>query len=96
MSIRKVLLTMILFSTFLAGCSSNQSSHQEDTALKIQSIPENYKSPATHSGELVKLDYTTYESLSYESHEKTLQKSAYVYLPYQYNPSQQYNTMSSI
>ena len=91
MSIKKALLTLTILSTCLAGCSSNQTSKQENTALEIQSIPENYKSPATHSGELVQLDYTTYESLSYESHDKTLQKSAYVYLPYQYDPHQSYN-----
>lgn len=91
MSIKKALLTLTILSTCLAGCSLNQTSKQENTALEIQSIPENYKSPATHSGELVQLDYTTYESLSYESHDKTLQKSAYVYLPYQYDPHQSYN-----
>lgn len=91
MTLKKVFLMITTLSTMLMGCAYESSSPQTETSLSIQEIPVAYQQPSDHSGTLVKLDYTTYESLSYESHEKTLQKSAYVYLPYQYNPSQQYN-----
>ena len=38
MSIKKALLTLTILSTCLAGCSSNQTSKQENTALEINVI----------------------------------------------------------
>lgn len=54
-------------------------------------IPDNYKTPAEHAGQLVRLDYETYESMSYDSREKKLTKTAYVYLPYGYTENKKYN-----
>ena len=58
---------------------------------EISAIPEHYKTPARRAGQLVRLDYDTWESRSYGSHTKKLRKSACVYLPYGYTDSARYN-----
>ena len=40
-----------------------------------------------------KLEYQTYESLSYESKKQRLNKTAWVYLPYGYTAEKQYNVL---
>lgn len=54
-------------------------------------IPDDYYSPAEEQGTLECLEYTTYESFSYEERTKQLTKTAYVYLPYGYSEDKQYN-----
>lgn len=54
-------------------------------------IPDSYQTPAKHAGKLVRLEYETYESMSYDSKEKKLTKTAYVYLPYGYSENEKYN-----
>jgi enterochelin esterase-like enzyme len=58
---------------------------------KLQSIPMGYHFPCKEPGSLVRLDYDTYESCSYESKSKVLQKTAYVYLPFGYSENKKYN-----
>ena len=59
-----------------------------DTLLQI---PDDYYSAASEQGTLKRLEYTTYESFSYEERTKVLTKNAYVYLPYGYSEDKQYN-----
>ncbi|MCM1183048.1 MAG: alpha/beta hydrolase-fold protein [Roseburia sp.] len=54
-------------------------------------IPAGYGSPASEQGTLEQLDYTTYESFTYEEKTKLLTKTAYVYLPYGYSEETPYN-----
>ena len=54
-------------------------------------IPDGYLSPASEQGTLERLEYTTYESFSYEERTRQLTKTAYVYLPYGYSEDEPYN-----
>ena len=58
---------------------------------ELEYVPEGYTSPAEHQGTLEKLEYQTWESLSYDSHTQRLTKTAWVYLPYGYTEEQRYN-----
>ncbi|MGN0971752.1 MAG: alpha/beta hydrolase, partial [Aristaeellaceae bacterium] len=54
-------------------------------------IPEAYMQPAEQQGQLVRLDYDTWESFTYDEQEQRLTKTAWVYLPYGYTPEERYN-----
>lgn len=58
------------------------------------SISAEYRKPAAQEGTLVKLNYETWESFSYEQHSQKLNKTAWVYLPCGYDETQ--NTISFI
>ena len=60
---------------------------------ELEYIPEGYTRPAERPGTLERLDYQTWESLSYEDHTQRLTKTAWVYLPYGYSESTQYNVL---
>jgi len=54
-------------------------------------VPAAFSSPADRQGTLVELEYTTYESMSYEQKTDELSKRAIVYLPYGYDEATKYN-----
>lgn len=58
---------------------------------KLVQIPQEYKEKALQQGTLEQLDYKTYESMTYEQKSKELNKTAYVYLPYDYSEDKEYN-----
>ena len=60
---------------------------------ELEYVPEGYTQPAAQPGTLEKLEYQTWESLSYEEHSQKLTKTAWVYLPYGYSENQQYNIL---
>lgn len=60
---------------------------------KLTQIPEDYFHPASEQGRVERLDYQTYESMSYEDQATRLTKTAYVYLPYGYDEGKQYNVL---
>lgn len=60
---------------------------------ELLQIPEDYFTPATEQGTIERLEYYTYESMSYEDQTMQLDKTAYVYLPYGYSEEQQYNAL---
>lgn len=60
---------------------------------ELEFIPEGYTQPSSHPGTLEKLEYRTWESLSYEDHAKPLTKTAWVYLPCGYSENEQYNIL---
>ncbi|MBQ7886119.1 MAG: hypothetical protein IJ313_04405 [Clostridia bacterium] len=57
----------------------------------LEEIPSNYYEPAEQAGQMVRLDYMTWESFTYEDKVQQLSKTAWVYLPYDYTDEQQYN-----
>ena len=57
----------------------------------LEQVPDEYKKPAQAQGSIERLDYKTYESFSYAEKSKRLEKTAYVYLPAEYDKEQQYN-----
>lgn len=67
---------------------------QEDTARipeKLEQIPDSYMTAAAQQGSLEALEYNTYEAFSYDEKTQELKKTAYVYLPYGYDESKNYN-----
>lgn len=60
---------------------------------ELLQIPEDYFTPAAEQGIIERLEYQTYESMSYEDQTTQLDKTAYVYLPYCYSEEQQYNVL---
>lgn len=58
---------------------------------ELAQIPDDFLTPAGEQGTVERLTYQTYESMSYESREKQLTKTAYVYLPYGYSGDRKYN-----
>ena len=60
---------------------------------ELEYVPEGYQQPARLSGTLEKLEYQTWESFSYAEKSQKLTKTAWVYLPYGYDESKQYNIL---
>lgn len=58
---------------------------------ELEEIPTEYLNVAQDQGTLADLNYTTYESFSYDEKSQELQKHAVVYLPYGYNEQEKYN-----
>lgn len=61
--------------------------------LQLESIPEGYRAPAAEQGTLERLDYDTYESFSYDSRTQPLRKTAWVYIPYGYDPAEKHDVL---
>ena len=91
---------------FLAGVgfagnrTTNETAHEaqeqfmkngQNILQELEVIPDKYKKPADQSGRLVRLDYDTWESFSYEQHSQKLTKTAWVYLPYDYDETQRHH-----
>lgn len=70
-----------------SGTASNTHPLPQELAV----IPQGLTSPAPQQGQLVELNYETYESMTYEEKTQKLSKRAIVYLPYGYNADKQYN-----
>ena len=60
---------------------------------KLVQIPQDYFRPSTQPGTLINLDYSTYESFTYQDKKRVLHKRAIVYLPYNYDQSIPYNVV---
>lgn len=60
---------------------------------ELVQIPEEYFGAASEQGTVERLEYQTWESMSYEERTTQLTKTAYVYLPYGYSGEQQYNVL---
>lgn len=60
---------------------------------ELARIPEEYFGTASEQGTLERLEYQTWESMSYEDQTTQLTKTAYVYLPYGYSEERSYNVL---
>lgn len=58
---------------------------------EMEKIPDSYRKQAEHQGRLERLDYETWESFTYSEHQRKIRKTAWVYLPYGYDPALKYN-----
>lgn len=58
--------------------------------MALKPIPAEYLQPIAQGGKVIRVDYTTN---TYDETNETLQKYAYVYLPYGYDESKQYNVL---
>jgi enterochelin esterase-like enzyme/acetyl esterase/lipase len=77
--------------TDAAGAASGYDAGQIPEELEY--VPDGYTEASDHPGTLERLDYQTYESFSYAEKSQTLQKTAWVYVPYGYSDQQQYDIL---
>lgn len=61
--------------------------------MKLNKFLLNYQKKANNKGRLEKISYETWESLSYEKHNKKLIKNAWIYLPFNYDKENKYNIL---
>lgn len=88
------LLIMTAAMTVGAGAFAESETfrvNDRDIPGELAHIPAAYTEPAEQEGQLVRVDYDTWESFSYAEHTQKLTKTAWVYLPYGYDPSEKYN-----
>lgn len=88
------LLIMTAAMTVGAGAFAESETfrvNDRDIPEELAHIPAAYTEPAEQEGQLVRVDYDTWESFSYAEHTQKLTKTAWVYLPYGYEPSEKYN-----
>lgn len=60
---------------------------------ELEYVPDGYTRPAEHQGTLEKLEYETWESFSYAEKSQKLTKTAWVYVPYGYDDTKEYNIL---
>lgn len=65
------------------GSSAEQNNNDSIMSMEIKDIPADYRSAAEHAGEVVRFDYDTGAESKY----------AYVYVPYGYDESKQYDIL---
>ena len=91
--IRNLLLALTTMLA-LSGCALAEDAftpNGKNIPSELTRIPSDYFKPAEQEGQLVRLDYDTWESFSYAEHTQRLTKIAWVYLPYGYDPNEKYN-----
>lgn len=89
-----ILLTAALCMLACTGLAQGADEFMPNTRpipAELETIPEAYFQPAEHAGTMVRLDYTTWESFTYEQKTQQLNKTAWVYLPYGYTDENTYN-----
>lgn len=91
MRYRSLIVALIFLCLVPLGLSEGLNSNSIPET--IEEIPQEYFTEANEPGTLVRLDYQTWESFSYESHNQKLNKTAWVYLPYGYDETQSYNIL---
>ena len=90
-----------LFTVMLSACENFAPNGTKGTGIndesalpvprELETIPQEFYSPAVRQGTLVELYYDTYESRTYGQKTRRLQKRAIVYVPYGYSGEQKYN-----
>ena len=91
--IKKLLILGISFLAF-AGGSSAENTHMKNSRTIpeiLETIPAAYRKPSDEPGTLIRLEYETWESFTYQQHGQQLTKAAWVYLPYGYDEDTRYN-----
>lgn len=71
--------------------SSGEAASVRSIPQQLTAIPQGYASPAEQQGTLVELNYSTYESMTYEQRTERLIKRAIVYLPPGYAEAERYD-----
>lgn len=71
--------------------NSGEQEGQAEPSPELEEIPAAYLEPAAQQGTLEKLEYSTWDSFTYEDYAQSLTKTAWVYLPYGYTEEKEYN-----
>lgn len=85
------LATALSFSSSVFAESETFQINARDIPEVLPQIPTAYSQPAEQEGQLVRLDYDTWESFSYANHTQKLTKTAWIYVPYGYDANERYN-----
>lgn len=94
---KRLMITMLIFALCMTMCSAMAQGADDfvpntrNIPAALEEIPEAYLQPSEHAGTMVRLDYTTWESFTYEEKTHQLNKTAWVYLPYGYSDENTYN-----
>ena len=94
---KRLMITMLIFALCMTMCSAMAQGAEDfvpntrNIPAALEEIPEAYLQPSEHAGTMVRLDYTTWESFTYEEKTHQLNKTAWVYLPYGYSDENTYN-----
>jgi acetyl esterase/lipase len=94
---KRLMITMLIFALCMTACSAMAQGAEDfvpntrNIPAALEEIPEAYLQPAEQAGTMVRLDYTTWESFTYEEKTQQLNKTAWVYLPYGYSDANTYN-----
>lgn len=90
-----IMLLAVILCVPSAGCLAQGADdfvpNTRNIPAALEEIPEAYLQPSEHAGTIVRLDYTTWESFTYEEKTQQLNKTAWVYLPYGYSDANTYN-----
>lgn len=87
-------VTVALFASVSALAEEDFRPNARNVPETLPRIPDGYAEPAAQSGQLVRLDYDTWESFTYAEHNQRLTKTAWVYLPYGYDENEKYNVFT--
>ena len=94
---KRLMITMLIFALCMTAYSAMAQGadyfvpNTRNIPAALEEIPEAYLQPSEHAGTMVRLDYTTWESFTYEEKTQQLNKTAWVYLPYGYSDANTYN-----
>ena len=94
---KRLMITMLIFALCMTACSAMAQGAEDfvpntrNIPAALEEIPEAYLQPTEQAGTMVRLDYTTWESFTYEEKTHQLNKTAWVYLPYGYSDENTYN-----
>ena len=90
-----IILLALLLCLPSVGCYAEGADgympNMNNIPAELEEIPAAYFQPAEQAGTMVRLDYTTWESFTYEEKTQQLNKTAWVYLPYGYSDDNTYN-----
>ena len=90
-----IILLALLLCLPSVGCYAEGADgympNMNNIPAELEEIPAAYFQPAEQAGTMVRLDYTTWESFTYEEKTHQLNKTAWVYLPYGYSDDNTYN-----
>ena len=88
----QILLAVLILPMFPAALAEEMfEKNGRNIPQELEVISPAYRKRAEQEGTLVRLEYETWESFSYEKHTQRLTKAAWVYLPYGYREDIRYN-----
>ncbi|MBQ7226790.1 MAG: hypothetical protein IJX05_00135, partial [Clostridia bacterium] len=85
-----IILVIVVFFIALWGTNINISDNTTEFKQEFWSVPDIYETDVPEKGRVEKLNYTT---KSYAVDGRSVQKSAYVYIPYGYDEAAQYEIL---
>lgn len=94
----------LIVAVLCTACSGQQEETEDMISMdgqmshgqipdELAQIPKEYLEPASEQGTVERMHYQTYESMRYDEQTMQLDKTAYIYLPYDYSEDKKYNVL---